>query len=99
MSKRDIMKPDYKAIGSRLKEARNLKNMTQQKLADSMDISVSYVKNTERGGKPSIEYLLVVADKCHVSLDWLLTGVHVGPDKQLEDRAPTQKSRPYLTPT
>lgn len=69
------MKPDYIATGLRIKEARASKKITQQQLADIMGVSVSYIKNVERGGKPSIELLMTVSDKCQVSLDWLLKGV------------------------
>ena len=69
------MKPDYLAIGARLKEIRHQKELTQQALADSIGVSVSYVKNIERGSKPSIEYLFSFAAIYSVSLDWLLKGV------------------------
>ncbi len=88
------MKPNYISIGARLKEARKFNKLTQQKLADMMGVSVSYVKNTERGGKPSIEYLLVVADKCHVSIDWLLTGV----ENNLDDQTQTLKKETVFYP-
>ena len=70
------MKPDYAAIGLRLKKARNLKKITQQQIADSLGVSVSYIKNIERGGKPSIEFLLTVSEMCGTPVDWLLTGDH-----------------------
>lgn len=69
------MEPNYQLIGKRLQDARKSKGLTQQALADIMGVSVSYIKSTERGSKPSIKYLFVVANNCHVSFDWLLTGV------------------------
>lgn len=69
------MEPDYQLIGQRLQESRKASGLTQQALADIMGVSVSYIKSTERGSKPSIKYLFVVANRCHVSFDWLLTGV------------------------
>ncbi|MHC1718100.1 MAG: helix-turn-helix domain-containing protein [Acidaminococcaceae bacterium] len=69
------MNPDYLSIGKRLKEARMANNLTQQKLADIMGVSVSYIKSTESGKKPSINYLFTVAENCHVTFDWLLIGV------------------------
>ena len=89
------MKPDYTATGLRLKEARNQKNITQQELADLVGVSVSYVKNTERGGKPSIEYLFSVSEICSVSIGWLLTGVQ---DVQVEPEAQTQKVEAIFDP-
>ncbi|MDR2005907.1 MAG: helix-turn-helix domain-containing protein [Acidaminococcales bacterium] len=70
------MTPDYLAIGKRLQEARKKSGLTQQALADLMGVSVSYIKSTERGNKPSIQYLFAVAYSCHVSFDWLLIGVY-----------------------
>lgn len=69
------MQPDYFAIGKRLQEARKAKQMTQQQLANIMGVSVSYIKSTERGSKPSLQYLFTVAEHCEVSFDWLLIGV------------------------
>ena len=74
------MEPNYLEIGKRLQEARKSANMSQQDLANLMNVSSSYVKNTERGGKPSINYLFTVANNCSVSFDWLLTGTHTSLD-------------------
>lgn len=70
------MKLDYVNIGKRLQEIRKSSNLTQQALADRMGVSVSYVKNTESGKKPSLEYLSTVTNICHTSFDYLLTGAH-----------------------
>ena len=69
------MTPDYVSIGKRLQEARKAKNLTQQQLANYMELSVSYVKSVENGKKPSIAYLFSVAERCQVSFDWILIGV------------------------
>ncbi|SCM81393.1 Helix-turn-helix domain protein [uncultured Sporomusa sp.] len=79
------MKPDYVVIGLRLKEARNQVKITQQELAAFAGVSVSYVKNTERGGKPSLEYLLSVAEKCNKTIDWLLNRVHSDNKSQTQE--------------
>ncbi len=71
------MELDYLSIGKRLQEARKSNNLTQQELADIMGLSVSYIKSTERGNKPSIQYLFTVVDTCKVSFDWLLIGDQV----------------------
>ena len=69
-----IMAFDFISIGKRLKEARINANLTQKELAEIMGVSDSYIKNTERGGKPSLSYLQTIVEYCHVSYDWLLTG-------------------------
>ena len=40
---------DYSVIGSRIKQARLAKNMTQEDLADQIDISVAFLSRVERG--------------------------------------------------
>lgn len=72
---RVFMEPNDIDIGKRLQQARKNANLTQQKLADMIKLSVSYVKSTERGNKASLKYLFAVVENCHVSFDWLLTGV------------------------
>ena len=43
------MNIDYKLIGSRIKEARKAQNMTQERLAEQLDVSVGYISQVERG--------------------------------------------------
>ena len=40
---------DYNIIGNRIKQARLAKNMTQEDLADKIDISVAFLSRVERG--------------------------------------------------
>ena len=40
---------DYKVIGQRLKNARVAKNLTQEDLAEQIDISVAFLSRVERG--------------------------------------------------
>ena len=89
------MKPDYIEIGKRLKEARSFCGLRQQDVADAVHLSVSYVKNTERGIKPSIEYLFMVSYLCRVSIEWLLTGTGTGPGEQpTPANAPASQNSP-----
>lgn len=71
------MELNYLEIGKRLQSARKDSHLSQQELADMIDVSVSYVKNIERGSKPSLKYLFAVAETCHVSFDKILNDVHV----------------------
>ena len=43
------MSIDYKLIGSRIKSERIRQKITQEKLAESLDVSVGYVSQLERG--------------------------------------------------
>lgn len=42
---------NYKLIGKRLKEAREKKKITQEKLAENLDVSIGYISQVERGLK------------------------------------------------
>lgn len=44
-----IMSLDYNIIGERLKQARINKKLTQEKLAEQLDVSVAFLSRIERG--------------------------------------------------
>ena len=61
---------DYRLIGERIKEARRNAHMTQEKMAERLDVSVGYVSQVERGiTKISLDLLGAISDilKCDVS--------------------------------
>lgn len=43
------MNIDYKLIGERIKQMRKSKNMTQETLAEKLNVSIGYVSQVERG--------------------------------------------------
>jgi len=43
------MNIDYKMIGARIKQARKTQGMTQEALAERLDVTVGYVSQFERG--------------------------------------------------
>ena len=43
------MNIDYKLIGERIKQERKRKNMTQEILAEKLNVSIGYVSQVERG--------------------------------------------------
>ena len=45
----DRMNVDYKMIGEKIKRARKGRNMTQETLAERLDVSIGYVSQVERG--------------------------------------------------
>ena len=64
---------DYKAIGQRVRRVRKAKNMTQETLAELVNISTVYVSHIETGsGKPSLPIIVAIADALDVSVDALL---------------------------
>ena len=60
-------------IGARLKQARLAKNLTQQQLAEAVDISASFLSNVEIGRQAmNIKTLIALLDTLNISADWLL---------------------------
>lgn len=60
-------------LGSRIRQIRTERGMTQMDLADTCNLSLPYVSDIERGKKCfSVDILLRVAQALEVSTDWLL---------------------------
>lgn len=67
---------DYKLIGIRIKEFRNLRGLTQNQLAELLDISNVYVSRLERGtAKISLEMTYKIAIILDAPIGMLLTGI------------------------
>ena len=67
---------DAKAVGQRIKAAREKKNMTQEDLAARIDISPTHVRVIERGTKiPRVDTFVSIANVLGVSADELLVDV------------------------
>ena len=49
------------AIGAELTDLRQAKDLSQQTLADRLGYDVSYVRQTEMGGNPTLQFLEAVA--------------------------------------
>lgn len=57
------MRIDYAVIGKRMKEYRKKLHMTQEQLAEKLDVSTGYISQMERGiTKINLEMLAGVAD-------------------------------------
>ena len=66
---------DYNLIGQRIKEQRIKKSMTQENIAEHLNISVSYVSRIERAAvKISLETLVKIAVLIDVSPAFLIDG-------------------------
>lgn len=67
------MKIDYKVIGQRIKIARIKKDITQETVADIVDITPAHMSNIETGKtKVSLPTLISIANALSVSVDELL---------------------------
>lgn len=62
-------------IGRRIKDLRAKLNLTQEKLAEDVDISYNYISIIENGRKSaSLKTLAKISEKLGVSLDYLVFG-------------------------
>ena len=67
---------DYSVIGKRLKQARLAKNMTQEDLAEELDISVAFLSRVERGNSHiNLKRLTQICEILGVSEGSILNGV------------------------
>lgn len=66
---------NYELIGRRIRELRLQQKITQERLAELIDMSVPYVSHIETAKKkPSLETLIRVSNALGITMDELLTG-------------------------
>ena len=76
---------DYSVIGSRIKQARLAKNMTQEDLADQIDISVAFLSRVERGNSHiNLKRLNQICGLLDVSEGYLLNGASSSSENYLD---------------
>lgn len=69
------MKVNYDLIGARIKEHRQRRNLTQEMLAELIEMSPGYISLIETGKKKaSLETLLAICRVLSITLNELLTG-------------------------
>ncbi len=73
------MNIDYKLIGGRIKAERNRRGLTQENLAEKLDVSVGYVSQIERGvTKISLDTLAEISNVLKCDIAKLITGTVIG---------------------
>ncbi len=66
---------DYNVIGERLKKARNDKKITQEKLAEQLDVSIAFLSRIERGSSHiNLKRLSQICEILGVSEGYILNG-------------------------
>lgn len=66
---------ELKAIGFRISARRKQLNLTQEQIAEKMDVSIQMISNLERGNKAiKIENLIKISSILNISTDYILTG-------------------------
>ena len=66
---------DYTIIGERLKKARLDKKLTQEQLAEKLDVSVAFLSRAERGDvRINLSRIAQICDVLNISISTILTG-------------------------
>ena len=77
---------DYSIIGERLKKARTSKKLTQEQLAEKLDVSVAFLSRAERGNvKINLTRLTQICDILDISIAYILTGTGSNSKNYLND--------------
>ena len=64
---------DYKRLGKRIREERKRLNLTQAELAESIDISDTYMGSIERGERSlTLDTLVRLVNRLGVTVDYML---------------------------
>ena len=64
----------YQGLGKRIRQQRNLAQMTQEKLAEQAGISLSFLGHIERGTRvASLETLVAICNTLNVTPEYLLS--------------------------
>ena len=73
---------DIKEVGKRIKKTRMRAGLTQEQLAQRLEINIDHIGKIERGLKGiSIDLAVALAIQLHVSLDFLLLGRNLQTDE------------------
>lgn len=76
---------DYNVIGQRIKQARLAKNLTQEDLAEQIDISVAFLSRVERGNSHiNLKRLNQLCGLLDVSEGYILNGASSNSENYLE---------------
>lgn len=77
---------DYGIIGRRIKKAREKKGLTQEKLAEELDVSNAYISKIERGKTPiSLDRLSELCYVLEESAEYILNGSDSAADDYLRN--------------
>jgi len=64
---------DYNKLGARIRELRLYKKMTQERLAENVNVTSKHISNIENGAsKVSVETLINIANSLNTTMDFIL---------------------------
>ncbi|MFR2534254.1 MAG: helix-turn-helix domain-containing protein [Clostridia bacterium] len=76
---------DYTVIGERLKKARKAKKLTQEDLAEQLDVSIAFLSRIERGSSQvNLKRLTQICEILEISEGDILNGVSSKSNKYLD---------------
>lgn len=65
---------DYVALGQRIRKERCKLNLTQEKLAEDVDLTPAYIGQIERGErKVTLEKLVTIVNRLGVTVDYVIS--------------------------
>lgn len=77
---------DYTLIGTRLKQARLQKKLTQENLAEQLDVSIAFLSRVERGSLDiSLKRLSQICELLDVTEGTILNGASTTSDNYLNE--------------
>jgi transcriptional regulator with XRE-family HTH domain len=64
---------DYNKLGARIRELRLYEKMTQERLAEDVNVTSKHISNIENGAsKVSVETLINIANSLNTTMDFIL---------------------------
>lgn len=76
---------DYGIIGSRIKQARLAKNLTQEDLSEQLDVSVAFLSRVERGSSHvNLKRLTQICKILDISEGYVLSGASNSSENYLD---------------
>lgn len=80
------MNVDYKLIGSRIKTERNRAGLTQEQMAERLDVTIGYVSQVERGiTRISLDLLAKISTILECDISSLITQSAINTDGYITD--------------
>ncbi len=80
------METSKKLLGSRIKSIREAKGLTQEGLAEKMDINTVYLSNIERGvANPTLDMLIKLTDALEIEMWELFDFGHEVSQRELQE--------------
>ena len=78
---------DFKAIGQKIRERRQAVGVTQEYIANRLDVNPSHVSNIECGhANPSLTALVRIADILECSVDYFIASEYTFSQKEPEEQ-------------